>query len=988
VQWCPRNPDLFAAGFFDGTIGIHSIQATNEENTIVPPTPQPDGSDIFDAPGFSRAGRATLTLKQPPKWLRRPTSSSFGYGGKLTTVSNLPSAQGKNQSSVIHLRNVISEDSVVDRAKKLQAAVDGEKLQDFSENKAVDTEGKTAICANWKALLSLFQADSRDELVTLLGFSKTETAARVAEAIANLRSATESITANRSSPSEEDVADIKLHEPVVSFAEPERDSSEEGDGDDTLDVTGSAVENTPSEVSGSATSDTTSAMRLADGESITTAPSLFGDDNVGGLQTDAGADFFTTMGLTDNTDGQQIQVPHYNYGLDSSVAATIGSGPSSVTSETLKNHTFHIYPSDESQTDHLVTKALVLGDFDSAVSLCLSAGRFADAILLAVKGGPELLQRTQRIYFERRTISLPYLRLFQSIVTNDLSDIVQNADLQDWQEIFVVLCTFASQDDFSSLTEQLGRRLEFQSHLAKGSETLDAASRALTFRKNATLTYLASGRLERLVNIWIEELAEDESSALEDEERNWSRYAVHAHALQTFIEKVTVFRGAVKYIDADISKNSTEEESSARTYKLSALYDRYFEYADLLASQGLVKEAVTFLNLTPLDYVSSPGSAIDLKLGRERILTAAGLARQSTIPSTTPLAATKNIVPAVSSYPYSQYSQPTAPVVPMHAQATHAYEPYSIPNSSTYTPVGAMKPTATQHQPLAPQSFPASNPYRPPSTTQPGMMSTPQQVNAMLPPPPRQANGSSAVSQAPPPSSKRKDSGWNDAPVVNEKRPPSRLNQNKPPAITAPFPNATYPNTPGASPPVSQVQHPSIPPPPHPGSVNSRPPPPPHVRNQSPLQHQGPPPFPYAAPGPSGQPHGMHPPRMMSPSQGSGVRPPPSQAGPPPGRGHIPPGSTPPPGGPHPAGPGIPSQATYPHATPPPGPYAPASSQQPGGAHPPPMGNRMGPPPRVTPGPSAPMQPPPQGPPRAESTAVPSAQSRVQQGPPTPRYRT
>ena len=90
----------------------------------------------------------------------------------------------------------------------------------------------------------------------------------------------------------------------------------------------------------------------------------------------------------------------------------------------MKDNTFRIYPNDESETDRLVTKALVLGDFESAVSLCLSSDRFADAILLAVKGGPELLARTQKAYFERRTTAFPYLRLFQSIVTDDLDEAV------------------------------------------------------------------------------------------------------------------------------------------------------------------------------------------------------------------------------------------------------------------------------------------------------------------------------------------------------------------------------------------------------------------------------------------------------------------------------------------------------------------------------------------------------------------------------------
>jgi protein transport protein SEC31 len=80
---------------------------------------------------------------------------------------------------------------------------------------------------------------------------------------------------------------------------------------------------------------------------------------------------------------------------------------------------------------------------------------------MAYTGGWNGAGGTQKVYFEKRTVALPYLRLFRSIVTNDLADIVQNADLQDWQEIFVVLYTFAGADDFGGLAEQLGARLEF-----------------------------------------------------------------------------------------------------------------------------------------------------------------------------------------------------------------------------------------------------------------------------------------------------------------------------------------------------------------------------------------------------------------------------------------------------------------------------------------------------------------------------------------------
>ena len=55
--------------------------------------------------------------------------------------------------------------------------------------------------------------------------------------------------------------------------------------------------------------------------------------------------------------------------------------------EILKSNTFRIYPTEEGKVDRLVIRALILSEFDPAVSLCLSSEQFADAILLAVKGG-------------------------------------------------------------------------------------------------------------------------------------------------------------------------------------------------------------------------------------------------------------------------------------------------------------------------------------------------------------------------------------------------------------------------------------------------------------------------------------------------------------------------------------------------------------------------------------------------------------------------
>ncbi|KAG6861064.1 hypothetical protein C0995_004406 [Termitomyces sp. Mi166 len=979
VDWCPRNPDLLATAFFDGTVGIHSIQSTNEgvEAKDVPAAPQ--GADVFDIGGIARtAGSGTLSLKQPPKWLRRPASSSFGFGGKLVSVSNLPSAQGKNQSSVVHVRKIVTEQDLVERATKLQTAIEGgsDSLKTFAEERS--GEEMTPTKAGWRALLSLFQADSRDELVTLLGFSKGEIAARVAEAVENMKV---SSTDHAKTPLED--PEGTPHEPVVSFAEPER-TEEESEGDEER-------EKTPSEVSASVYSDTTSATRQAESESVTTVPSLFGDDGPG-TPVDNGTDFFSAI-------AQGQLVPHTNYGVDSSVAATIGSGPSSVASEALKSNSFRIYPNDESDVDRLVTKALVLGDFESAVSLCLSSDRFADAILLAVRGGPELLQRTQKAYFERRTTSLPYLRVFQSIVTDDLTDIVQNADLQEWQEIFVVLCTFAKQGEFQRLAEELGRRLEFQFTVAAASENAETKEGAREYRQNATLTYLAAARLERLVNIWIDELAEDEKNLVEDETRfGGSRFSAHTQALQTFIEKVTVFRSATAYRDKDLVKPLSPDEEG-REFKLANLYDRYLEYADLLTTQGLVKEAVAFLQLTPEDYEGSNG--VDFAAERARLLVATGIAvSKPSAPITAP-AVTASKAPVTNAFGF--YPSPAAPVPPA-PQAQPSYAPY---NSYTGAAPNSFVP-ATQPVNPGPYAPPASTyntpniPYQQ-SLTQPPhlrqqMQPQPQSIPQMVPPPPRGSTSTPGSTVVPPPPLKRNENGgWNDAPtVISAPRAPSSLGLNKPPAITTPFPNQA-PSTPGFSPLGSPYNSPgqSFPPPPRPGSVPNQVPPPPPAGQRANV------PPPPGRPASRTAPPPPPPQRMMSPPQvpSNAQQPPmpgPGQNAIPPARGPIP-GQTPPPGpyvrpqgvaGHHP-------QANFapPPPAPAPGPYGPGPSPQPphqqppqpqlqpGPYEPPPGAQRTGPPQLPPQGAGAPPPPPVAAgaPPRSNA-------SRQQAGPPPPKY--
>lgn len=68
--------------------------------------------------------------------------------------------------------------------------------------------------------------------------------------------------------------------------------------------------------------------------------------------------------------------------------------------------------------DGLITEALLIGDYEAAVGLCLHDNRMADSIILAIAGGPELLAKTQKKYFTKTQSKISKVRLYK---TTDVS---------------------------------------------------------------------------------------------------------------------------------------------------------------------------------------------------------------------------------------------------------------------------------------------------------------------------------------------------------------------------------------------------------------------------------------------------------------------------------------------------------------------------------------------------------------------------------------
>lgn len=980
--FCPRNPNIFASASFDGKINVFSLQTNSnasEGSSRSAHQQASESDDLFDNPSFlASSTEGDFSLQQPPNWLQRPVSATFGFGGILTTTSNLSGVSGKTQSATVHLRTVVTEPELMERVRKLQSAAGSkEDLGVLCEERSRDADGAGGEqdMAAWKALSSLFTANSRSELVSLLGFSKEEVSEKVAVAINKFKK----------DHGKEDLPKEAIEPPstTVTFADDTASGDAHVDASSKEDGTESTASGGAGEVAGSefSTGGLSDATKKTEAESEATEPSssLFSDDDVGTPQTDAAPDFFSSMGTLRSALPSHVLVPHQPQQAESSAAATVGSAPSLAASEMLKVSTFKIYPSDESEVDNLITRALVLGDFQSAVSLCLSSERFADAILLAVRGGPELLAKTQKTYFERQTESLPYLRLFQSIVSDDLTDVVQNADLAEWQEIFVVLCTFAKADEFNNLAEQLGQRLEHQYRVAAGSEDVHVARRAKDHRRNATLCFLAAKKLERVVTIWADEMREEEES-LQAASSASSRYTAHAQALQSFIEKVTVFQSATDYIDNDFASPTESEavaESGARSYKLSTLYERYFEYADLLATQGLVQAAAKYVQLTPADF-RLEGTSADPNAARERFLAGASVSAPATT-STPSTSASAYAKPAPVATPFAQASvQRQPPPVSTSLKPSHgsrasvsgrkARASISINGNSPYIAVAAPSPPVVT--PVGPS--PAQSVYSP----YPAVSSAPYQVSspyanagvapqtggynnygaqsyygaqqgfgapssAGIPPPPRPVGTPGSQTPPPLPAAARRDiPGWNDAPPSKASailRPISGANKSG--LITSPFPNspgmAPPPMSPGMTGPAHQQQSNGFFPPPR-GSTPQAAPPPPPSRGASQVRPLPPPtaapPPPRAAPPPAARtapPPGARPPRVASPLSAAAPQAVVSARSPPPAGPYAPPPGSQPSAAPH-TGSGAPAPPAKAQALPAPPAPPPAPKYPPG----------------------------------------------------------
>ena len=195
----------------------------------------------------------------------------------------------------------------------------------------------------------------------------------------------------------------------------------------------------------------------------------------------------------------------------------------------------------ESDDDRAIKQALVYGDFNTAVTRSISSNRMADALVIASFGAPDLWEKTRNIYFTQH--SNPFIRnIMKYVVAQDLDYIVNNSDLEYWQQTLALLITYTAGDKYQSLINLLGYKLESNNNISA-----------------STICYMCSSNVDKLVEIW----------------------SSRSHGLQDGIEKLSIF-GAVA------ARRGIPQQSHLLASKIS-------EYAAVLSTQGGLTDAWNYL---------------------------------------------------------------------------------------------------------------------------------------------------------------------------------------------------------------------------------------------------------------------------------------------------------------------------------------------------------------------------------------------------------
>eukprot|EP00698_Gefionella_okellyi_P004125 TRINITY_DN13861_c0_g1_i1.p1 TRINITY_DN13861_c0_g1~~TRINITY_DN13861_c0_g1_i1.p1 ORF type:complete len:1141 (-),score=252.13 TRINITY_DN13861_c0_g1_i1:7-3429(-) len=494
VQWSPRIPAVLSTASFDGKVSVHSLL------------------DV---------GGSTPSAVRAPKWLKRPAGVCFGFGGKIASFN---ASKGPKRSQVL-IHNVVTESQIAERAQALNAAQESvEAAVQFCENKAAlaTSEEDREV---WDVMSMLLEASPRQSMLKYLGYDPASLPDEIEDLLSRRPEDKESESAisEASADSIPPASAIPSH--VQSRMKP--DSAH-------LDDAAAFVETptTASEPLAGADDVPADDQPAADPFAAVDEPAAQTNQDTGALFGDSGADEEDLFASAPPLPEEQPLTLNASSAVREKRTSLDMSFPS---------------PEQYPGAEQAIQRALLVANFSTVVDICLRCGRYADALMFAITGGPALIAKAQQAYLQR--YSTPYLRLLSAITDQKLGQLVANASPIEWKDTLVLICSYAGEKDFVELCNMLGQRVES----------------VLGDTRAALLCFMCAGNMDKVVLEFIRREASHEGDSLD--------------ALCTVVELVSIFRKA------------TEE-----TVVHDLMTERYALYARALASQGMLEQARQLLD--------------------------------------------------------------------------------------------------------------------------------------------------------------------------------------------------------------------------------------------------------------------------------------------------------------------------------------------------------------------------------------------------------
>lgn len=417
VKWSPRIPGLYLASAFDGRVTVNSLMTTTTVSSVSSETANALAESFGEMAGGFQSGvagqsprsveaqRVTYSFSKPPKWLKRPVSMSFGFGGLRASVTSKEGPRVSIKSYQEDFPGLKDGVNGLDNMLMELTSDDPSSAKEWCEEAGAEAETPGEKMA-WDVLSIMFQTDCRRKLLQYLGFElpPPDAGDDIAMPVYGLAHSQPLAVPVRPVPSG---ASAGLENKVDS--ESVVDSLANGAG--TMNLDGPA----PWEISD-----------VADDSGNAKESVLDGDDTANG--------------------GDESDL----------------NKPNGVPTERI-NVTKSFDSKSRGELDVFIKKSVIVGDFRSAVDACIHVGRTADALIIAYAGGPDLWAQTQAEYLSQASVSSS-----SSIVgaiagpRSKMDSYIREAaesGKESWKEALAVLLTYSSVEDIAESCTALGQRL-------------------------------------------------------------------------------------------------------------------------------------------------------------------------------------------------------------------------------------------------------------------------------------------------------------------------------------------------------------------------------------------------------------------------------------------------------------------------------------------------------------------------------------------------